>query len=146
MPRSVHHVSVVTAEAAHLIAVLENILGLTAGPTVRVDGAAVACILGWETVPTTIPTTILGDGAGGMVEIIEVPEVQPSTDVGSQPCSGVFQLAFNVRDVEATLAAFVEAGAQDVRGPHDVVAYGASVRVGSAVVADIRLQFATSPS
>ena len=82
MPNQLHHVVMLSHSATRFIQFLTDVVGMEVQHSFRVPGAILETTLGWP--PSEgADVTILGSGAAGLVEVLDVPDqLRPAAPEG----------------------------------------------------------------
>lgn len=105
MTRRSHHVACITHEREKVIEFLTEVVGLVRQMELHAPPESCTAILGWPDDNPGADGTMLGEGPGGIVEVIQIPDsiadsVEPTIALAS----------FATQDIEAQLAACAERG------------------------------------
>jgi catechol 2,3-dioxygenase-like lactoylglutathione lyase family enzyme len=97
MPNQLHHVVMLSHSADRFIGFLTGVVGMDIQHSFRVPGEILEATLGWP--PSEgADVTILGSGAAGLIEVLDVPE-----QLRSAAPEGLAALSFLADDYSATL-------------------------------------------
>ncbi len=127
MARRSHHVACVTDDRDAVVRFLTEVVGLEAHGELHAPPESCSAILGWPEDNPGADGTMLGEGPGGLVEVIEIPaalrdRVQPNISLAS----------FATPDLEDRVEAARRSGAEvsDVIGTEELGLQGSVARVG----------------
>lgn len=105
MTRRSHHVACVTHDRESVIEFLTEVIGLERKMELHAPPESCAAILGWPDDNPGAHGTMLGEGPGGIVEVIQIPD-----EIAEQVEPGMALASFATQDIEQQLAACAERG------------------------------------
>lgn len=127
MARRSHHLACVTDDRDTVVGFLTEVIGLEVQGELHAPPESCSAILGWPPDNPGADGTMLGEGPGGLVEVIEIPE-----SVRDRVRPGIALASFATPDLEERVEAARRFGAEvsDVIGTEELGLQGSVARVG----------------
>jgi len=127
MTRRSHHVACLTHDREKVIEFLTEIVGLERQMELHAPPESCTAILGWPDDNPGADGTMLGEGPGGIVEVIQIPEA-----IADNVEPGIALASFASRNIEEQLAACAERGIEtsDLIETEELGMAGAVAHVG----------------
>lgn len=105
MTRRSHHIACITHEAELVIEFLTEVVGLERQMDLHAPPESCTAILGWPDDNPGADGTMLGEGPGGIVEVIQIP-----AEIADRVEARMALASFATQDIEQQLAACAERG------------------------------------
>lgn len=127
MARRSHHLACVTDDRDAVVRFLTEVVGLEVHGELHAPPDSCAAILGWPEDNPGADGTMLGEGPGGLVEVIEIPD-----SLAGRVQPGIALASFATPDLEDRVEAARRFGAEvsDVIGTEELGLQGSVARVG----------------
>lgn len=105
MTRRSHHVACLTHDREKVIEFLTEVIGLERQMELHAPPESCTAILGWPDDNPGADGTMLGEGPGGIVEVIQIPD-----SIADRVEAGIALASFATQDIESQLEECAERG------------------------------------